>query len=406
MKNQMLSSIFLSAMLVLSSNSSAQTPPVAPAVTEKVVAKGFADSPAFEKVRNITNNSMGILVMSTIGTIYSKTLADGAAEQEEEAKKNVEKIDKLIATFKDSYANFCPSGRESLTEPKCYCYLESGKQNPDRSKSQTCVALWAKDTYRLSALAGSYNGLSKFVDAKGCVALNGQFDENCKCKKFIDAKGENACKKTTNINIPSALGSGFASGVGLQQVTAFSNNSANGNPRLDIMSASELNARAINAKKMTDQILSKLAPTLPANVASILKVDEKNVDRLAAAAIGEKGIEAAMNSASSATGVLASRETDPATDSLIKAAAKKAGLVETTGSGRGLAFKQANAKDGLNFNFMADAGAAGASQTQNFPETQKNYKIQGDISKQTDTSIFEIISNRYIQSGLKRLFEE
>lgn len=369
-------------------------------------ATSVADNPALEKVRNLTNNSLGILVMSAIGTTYSKMLYDGAAEQEQEAKANIVKIDKLIQTFKDSYANFCPTGRESLNEPKCYCYLESGKQNPDRTKSQTCIDLWAKGDYKLAATAGNYSGVSTFVDAAGCVNLNGKFDENCTCKKFVDAKGGNACMKTTNITIPTGLGSGFATGSALKQVTTFSNNSANGNPKFDSMSESSLKANAIEARKLAQNIYSKLAPQLPPNIANLLKVDERNVGRLAASVLGQKGMQAAMNGPSSAIGYAGSRETDAQTASLLKQAAKSAGLVEISGSGRGLSNKKADEKDGMNFSFLGDAAAAGTSQTQNFPESQKNYNFKdNDISKKSDISIFEIISNRYMQSGLKRLFD-
>jgi hypothetical protein len=83
-----------------------------------------------------------------------------------------------------------------------------------------------------------------------------------------------------------------------------------------------------------------------------------------------------------------------------------AGLVEITGTGHGLSNKKANNKEAMNFNFTGETANAAAAQTQNFPEAGKNYNYKdNDISTQSDTSIFEIISNRYIQSGLKRLFE-
>ena len=38
---------------------------------------------------------------------------------------------------------------------------------------------------------------------------------------------------------------------------------------------------------------------------------------------------------------------------------------------------------------------------------EKEYKLKNsDVSTDKSASIFEIISNRYIQSGLKRLFED
>jgi hypothetical protein len=95
---------------------------------------------------------------------------------------------------------------------------------------------------------------------------------------------------------------------------------------------------------------------------------------------------------------------DPKIDALLKNAEQKSGL-DLLGSGKGLGNKRTDGKE--SFNFVSDgSGNPNGAQTQNFPETQKNYNFKNnDISKRDDTSIFEIISNRYVQSGLKRLFD-
>ena len=370
----------------------------------EITPTSFTDTPALEKVRNITNSSEGILVMSVIGTVYSGILYKGAANQETEAKANMVKLDKLIKTFKDSYVNICTGGRDNLSDPKCYCYLETGLQNPDRTNSQTCQALWATNSYKLSATAGDYTGVAHAVDPVGCVNLNGQFDATCTCTKLVDAKGANACMKTTSINIPSGLGSGFATSSGLQQVTSLANSAASGNPNLATLNGALLNTNAINSKKLTQEIFTKLAPNLPKDMASLTNVDSSNINRLAASVLGSKAMQTAANGSPSAVGLASSRETDTKTSDLLNQAAKNAGLAEISG-GSGLANKKAP-KEAFNFNLMNDPNGASASQTQNFPETAKNYNYKNsDISKKADISIFEIISNRYIQSGLKRLFD-
>lgn len=361
-----------------------------------------ADVPMLDKIKSGLDSPLGTLIMSTIGTVYSGMLYKAAAKQEEDSKANVVKLDKLIASFKDSYINFCPSGRESLTEPKCYCYLDSGKQNPDRTNSQICKDQWAKDTYQLSAAPGDYS-TTKTTDAVGCVKANGDFDENCTCKKFVDAKGVNSCMKTTNLTLPAGLGTGVASALGLQQVTDLSNSAANGSANLTIDS-SALNSKAIAAKKTADAIYTKLGPKLPANALSLSKVNDKNIGNFAASVFGSKAMQAAASSGASSVGLASSRSSDPASSALLKEAEKKAGL-DLVGSGKGLSYKKTETKDGMNFNFAGDS-AASQAQAPNFQATEKNYNYKNsDISKKSDTSIFEIISNRYIQSGLKRLFE-
>jgi hypothetical protein len=365
-----------------------------------VAVAAAPETSAMDKVRNVTSNSWGILVMSVIGGVYSGILYKGAEKQEKEAKENIEKLDKLIKTFKDSYTNFCPQGRESLNEPKCYCYLESGKQNPNRTNSQTCKDLWAKDSYMLTAKSGDYSSTGQFVDPVGCVNLNGQFDEKCTCKKFVDSKGGNACMKTSSINLPSGFGANFASDSGLNDVAKLANNSANGNPQLNSFNVGQLNA--IKAKKLASDILKKLGNRIPLEAQKLLKVDESNVAKLSRSVFGNSP----MSSSPSATGIAGSRDTDAQTSALLKQAAANAGLVEVTGTGNGLSNKK-GADNKPNFNFLNDSGNSGASQSANFQATDKNYNYKdSDISKSSDTSIFEIISNRYIQSGLKRLFDQ
>lgn len=346
----------------------------------------------------------GVAVMSGISTVLSGMLYKAAAEQEEEAQKNIVKIDKIIASFKDSFMYYCPSGRESLTEPKCYCYTEDGKQNPDRSKSQTCTALWAKDTYKLMAEAGNYAGVAHAVDPVGCVAVSGQFDEKCRCKKLVDAKGNNACMKTSSISIPAnSFGAGLLKNTGIQDVLKFAANSTNGNPNFGNISAGSLGLKAIQGKQFNEALIAKIQSAAGKGDNGFMNVNEKNALQLARAAIGEKGFASAMAHSNSAIDASSARPTDPKINALLKEAERKAGF-DTVGSGRGLQNKKAEAKE-MTFNLMGDSNAPSAGSAQDFPEAKKNYNYKGDISKRSDTSIFDIISNRYIQSGLKRLFD-
>ncbi len=351
--------------------------------------------------------SQWIAGASAVGTIYSGMLYKAAADQEEESKANMEKVDKILKTFKDSFTDFCPNGRETLSEPKCYCYNEDGRQNTNRSNSQICKDQWAKDSYKLAADAGQYGGVAKFIDPVGCVSVKGEFDEKCKCKKFVDAKGNNACMKTTNISIPTELGAGFATDTGLTRVAAFANSAANGNPNFGLINNDLFKKHAIATQKMKDEILRKLGDQLPANVLALSKMNDKNVNQYARAIMGDKAMSSAMaKGGSSAIDLAGTRTGDAKTNDLLKAAEKSAGLDLFNGSGKGLANKKADGKEAFNFNFAGDAANTGAGQTQNFPETAKNYNYKdSDISKNADTSIFDIISNRYIQSGLKRLFD-
>ncbi len=366
---------------------------------------GVVKSPpgSMSKVGNFMNSSLGILTISGIATIYSGLLYKGAAKQEEESKENIKKLEKMIASFKDSYSGYCPKGRDELTDPACYCYTDDGKKNTTRTNSQSCIDLWAKSTYKLSGDANNY-GLGTAVEPVGCVNLNNEFDETCKCKKFVDAKGSNSCKKGVSLTLPNdTFSTGLATSAGVNNTLKFAANSLNGNPRFDLLSSGSLNANALKAKQVTRQVATSLEKDK--NIKLPL-IDETNVGKYAAALIGQNNIDNAMKSSFGATSIGNSRSSNPAVENILKAAQVKAGLEISGGKGLG-AKKSSNNQLSLNFNDTS--GMTGAGQLiQDFPEeAEKNYKYKNsDISNNDSASIFEIISNRYVQSGLKRLFED
>ncbi len=354
--------------------------------------------------KKLLNNSLGVLIVSGIGTVYSGILYKEADKQEKESQNNIKKLDKMIATFKDSYASHCPNGRDSISEPQCYCYTAAGLQNTNRSNSQTCKDLWAKDTYTLAGAAADYSSTTYNVDVAGCVLVNGDFDENCKCKKLIDANGKNACKKTTTVSIPTETASvGFATSTGLKDLLQFSANASNGSLNLNALDSTSLGTKAINAQKFSDQMLSKINTS---KVGDVPKIDESNVGKFAKAAFGEKNIASAMNTRSMASSIGSSRSENPAVASLLNQAQSKVGIEVAGGKGLNNA-KTDKKKNSLDLNFNEASPSGNGQNVQNFAEENKAYKYKNsDIVTDNTASIFEIISNRYVQSGLKRLFDD
>lgn len=375
-------------------------------IASKGAGKAASDSGIMDNFKKYFDSPAGVAVIAGIATVYSTTLYKAAGKQEEESKANIKKLDKIIAEVKGSYVNLCPNGREDLKVPACYCYLSTGKKNDARSNSQICKEQWAKNSYSFDGTSTPYSAVNFTNDVAGCVMVDGQFDQQCKCKKLVDAKGNNACKKETKITLPNDnFSNGFAIGSGLPTVLNFASNATNGNPRLDLMDSGSLNANAVRVNQIKDQLMTKLpkGTTIP-------KIDESNVHKYAAAVLGTKNMNAALTSSggSAASAVGAARSDNPAVENMLKQAQAKAGLDLMGGSGRGLDGSSDVKKDGLNFNFNeVGSGGAGAGVVQGFQEEDVNYKYKNsDIVKDNGSSIFEIISNRYIQSGLKRLFEE
>ncbi len=353
-------------------------------------------------VSDYLDSSAGIIVISGISTIYSKILYDAADKQEKESKANVEKVDKMIASFKDSYAGFCPKGREDMSDAKCYCYAADGSKNSNRTNSQICIDLWNKNSYALDGAATNYNLAAYDPDVAGCVLANGVFDENCKCKKLIDSNGKNACKKDTAVSMPNdAFSTGLATAGGASDLLKYAANTNNGNPRFDLLNTATLGAKAIKSQQIAGALLSKVEKGI-----NLPTINASNVDKFAKGIIGEKNLQDAMKSSSMAMNVADSRPDNPVLANALKQAEAKTGITMT--GGNGLNAKKEKKKAGFDMNFGSDSQPGSNGQVlADFPDQQKNYKYKNsDIVTDNSASIFEIISNRYVQSGLKRLFDD
>ena len=402
---------FLSMLVlcVFSFNTMAETPVSATSTATSKAASSTGASGNASKLtgfKKFFDSPMGILTVSGIATVYSGILYGAADKQEKESQDNIKKIDKIIASFTDSYSGYCPKGRDNLAEPSCYCYTDAGKKNTNRTNSQACISLWAKNDYKLGGANGDYNAAS-FNGVAGCVALDGQFDETCKCKKFVDAKGVNACKKEASITLPNdAFSTGLATTGGLSDVLQFAANAGNGNPALDSLNSATLKTNAIKARQIKEALITKLS-----GVDKDMKIpiiDESNAAKFASAAIGDKVIAAGVASNSGMAMNVASARTDnPVVENLLKQAQEKVGI-DVTG-GKGIDAKKTVKRPGLDLNFSGDGAAPGGNGQviADFPEEKKNYKYKNsDIVTDNSMSLFEIISNRYVQSGLKRLFDD
>lgn len=163
MKTKFLSTIFIFLLTLVSYKafSSAESE-VATEVGVGAVAGGVASTAvkgtlgeSLKGVGQWLNTPPGIATLSGISLGMNTILYNAASEQEIESKANAEKIQKLIDVYKANFADYCPNGRENLAEPKCYCYLETGKKNTNRSNSETCQKLWAKDDIKLDGFSFS-----------------------------------------------------------------------------------------------------------------------------------------------------------------------------------------------------------------------------------------------------------
>lgn len=351
------------------------------------------------KIGDFFDSPPGILTVSGIGAAYSYTLYDAAAKQEKECEENIEKINKLLATLTDTYKNHCPNGRDDLTQPRCYCYTEDLKKNMNRTNSKMCQDLWAADAYKLQA-SSAEDPKNPMASSLGCITKQGQFDENCNCKKTTSGSGNN-CISKLEMSIPGGMASVMRDS-GLQDVMGFVSNAGSGLNPFNRVSSGTLALRAIKGKQHQSNLLNQIQSKIPGGV-PVQLINESDVNKVAAKVFGQDTLNKAQGIFSSP---LANFDSASSSDPNLKDLMKKTGLADSLSSGRGLgAGKKAEAKNDFNFN-LSEPTANNQNGIQNFDTTpEKKYKIN-DINKNTDTSIFEILSNRYMQSGLRRLFDD
>lgn len=350
------------------------------------------------------NTPMTIAISSGVAGGFSMMLASAAAKQVKRSEDNVAIIQEIIDQFEADFGQFCPQGRDDLKDPQCYCYNLDGTENSKRSNSNICLDLWAKNKKSLFAAAGTYDQAKTKRERRGCAFINGQFDEDCRCRQMKNPQGQNACLK---VGVPGGMLGQIGQMNTLPTAIGNLNNMAQGGLGTGEFNSQNLskNAQALsgNARRALEQAYAEqtggkdLPSTEQMMQAGLSRVPARVLQDLAASSPG-----AAMMAA----------EGRPQNEAL-KAAMEKAkiSVEDLDGVAYSPAKRLATGKNkaGNQDQFFDDWGSADqgsqGGDILNFME--KNYEYKGnDIVERDDVSLWQIISNRYTQSGLRRLFGE
>lgn len=344
------------------------------------------------------NSLPTLIVLSGIMAMYNGWLASSAKKESNKADERKEALEKIIAKFEHSVAGYCPSGREDMNQPRCYCYKSGGGKNTDRTNSETCQALWAQDSQNNFVAATDYS-TNKTKNPVGCMTRAGEFDQKCKCKKFKDAQGQNACFKVapiSNITIPGLAGTVNNLGKTVNDLT-------NGALSPADVNAGKLGKSSIALNKLRAKLLKSInkgranrgiKPIKLASPSAALKFAKKVTNKSSIASASKKSLGNLSSAGSS---------TNPALQKAVREAKKMSGL--SFGGGKGLNRGQKKKKGGFKLDFGSGDRSAGNGKVKTFMAKDYNYK-DNDIVDRDDVSIFQVISNRYNVSGLRRLFDE
>ena len=271
-----------------------------------------------------------------------------------------------------------PEDRNNTEKPKCFCYNSDNKLNPERSKQPACASEYTKLTY-------DPFGVNNNND-KVCLDQNSNLDTACACR----AK-RNCMKISSGLNMK-----GFNPGTfkmistGMGPAQDLMNGNVGGG---DIADSAGINAARI--KKAADDMLAKMAPS----AAKAVKGYSADL---------EKGLLA--NTSGLSMGGSGSNSPLPSSPAAAAAALDK----EIKENNQEEAKKAGSRFHGATFNNdemeFPDFGMGGdtASQELEIAEVmgQEFDMRNSDINTGSTTNLFEVLSNRYKRSGMRRLFDE
>jgi hypothetical protein len=349
-------------------------------------------------VKGFLRSSLGILIIGIVCMLLYITLSVVAGIQMTQAKENSAKVEEVRLLLEGIGGTFCSNGREDIADPKCYCFLQGGGRNPDRQNSQTCQSLFAS----LDGFAPPEpEPVNQFGGDNiiGCMTMNRQFDQECQCKKFKDKKtGQNACYQVPIASTQlGSLGNSLGVSDALKNLGDLTNGNLNNN-----LNADELGNRAKKMQRNGRELLNKAnKKLLSEGKKGIPPITGALVDSILQNTIPKEDLNRLASGASQASEI--GQPTNPALQKAIEEV-KKANKTTLSGGG-GWTKKAEEKKSDFDFS-LDDKGSAGATTGElGFMEKKYNFK-DNDIVKNENANIWQIITNRYNQSGYLRLFDD
>ena len=340
-------------------------------------------------ISSFMNKAETRLVLSGILAAMSAMMWQHAKKQARVAANRAEFLRGLKKEFDDANgAISCTSEERNLpSNANCYCYTEAGQRNTARTNSQICQQLFAGVG---PSKPGDYSNLD-FSNQKVCISNSGQPDENCACKSTRSCM--NAIPGTTG-NL--GLGAISVASNGMKPV----NDLANGNVgagSINGAAALQAAARLLDQKKQLEN-KAKLNPNAQRKLASQI----------------EKAI---MTSGAGAANPLASSQSSLPMNMSPSDAAK---ALEKELSGEGRSFESINGAASVGqpgADAVEDGGGFSLENTQEQPvvsgDTEKlaevmnqDFNYNNNDVTSSDSNLFQILSNRYQRSGMRRLFDD
>ncbi|MDA8791937.1 hypothetical protein N9N67_01755 [Bacteriovoracaceae bacterium] len=335
------------------------------------------------------------IIIASAGATMSGIFADKYKRE----KENSEAREVTFQMFADSYSNSCSKEdrqRNKAGNENCFCLNEGGTWNVNRTNNDICQAYLGKK----KALASTNYNNTPGNDRVGCIDSQSKWDPKCKCKKG------NSCMKLKKMSgFPGLTNTAWYNQLGAGANAALSDSFGSGNTNFD--------AAGNNAIKAAKAIASKLVKEADAKGKADAKSWKKINDGFVARAhnnirraYGGKAPSSAVNNS-----IAASKAIKPSSDpkDILKSAREQLNI--TKHSFGGGAKSSPNSGGGDDWDFNSGGTTPGGLSQGKFNQSEvdaamnEQYSLN-EINENSHQNLFEVITHRYHQSGLKNLFKE
>lgn len=337
--------------------------------------------------------SEGRLAFSGVMGAMTMMMAMHAGKQAEAATKRAELLRKMKAEFMSAsgaiYA--CKSeDRNDPGKPNCYCYTAENQRNQNRGSSAICQNLWSG----VNTASTNYSSSGSNTSAKVCVTNTQQTDPLCKCKTT------KTCMKV-GLSGLSGLNTGTMSMLSssLDPLNKFTN----GDLDAGSVDASSLQANAAKVNAFTDKLkkskeladVSKKNPKLEKDIMKTLNAGGSGLGGAGAPLLGSTSSSGMPTNPGEAARMLEKEIEEEGPTSVAGGSDSLAAPVNGTG-----------AEPEMDFGLSQDQLSAQENQIAEIMKQDLDFGNASDTHPDANANIFEVLSNRYQRSGMKRLFAE
>jgi hypothetical protein len=317
-------------------------------------------------------------------------MATHAGSQAEASGRRADLLRKMKTDFASASGaiNACKSeDRTDPSKPTCYCYTADNQRNSARSSSAVCQKLWTG----VNLASTSYTSGDGSADTKVCINNSQQADALCACK------ATNTCLKVTTNGI-TGLSAGTMSVIG-QSLTPL-NNLANGTSTAANVGSANLSNQAARMNALVKELEKNK------NLADFVKTKDKKTDQLEAQlASASAGLGSGNTLGSTGSNAMPANAGEAAR--MLEKEIQPTNNAPTSIGGGGTLAAPGNTPVNENLEFGLTADQAAAQDNQVAEVMKQNLDYGGnDINPGSKTNIFEVLSNRYQRSGMRRLFDE